>query len=239
MSKKEVEHLESFTSFYERGDHMDELMVDREVDIISRYYVEGKSALEVGCGSGTCTVKLGKTFKDMEVLEPSSGNIALLKNKWPDIVCHEELLEDFCPEKKYDFIFFLNVIEHVEDPVASIKAISKLVKHEGLIFITAPNCMSLNRRAGYKMGILESYDKMAPKDLEVGHRRLYTVDMMKDHCEQGGLKILDMKGMYLKPLSEGQMIALGEEVVNAFYLLGEEIPQYCASILTIATTKYY
>lgn len=239
MKDKETEHLESFSEFYERGDPMDELMVDREVDIIKRYHVDGKSALEVGCGSGTCTVKLGKTFKDLEVVEPSKGNIALLKEKWPDIVCHEMLLEDFSPDKKYDFVFFLNVIEHVEDPVASLKALSKLVRHEGLIFITAPNCMSLNRRAGYKMGVLESYDKMAPKDLEVGHRRLYTVDMMRDHCEQANLKVLDMKGMYLKPLSEGQMIALGDDVVNAFYLLGEEIPQYCASILAVATVRHY
>ena len=99
--------------------------------------------------------------------------------------------------------------------------------------------MSLNRRAGHQMGTLESYSTRAPKDYEVGHRRLYTVDMMKDHCEQADLKILDMKGMYLKPLSETQMVALGDDVIRAFYALGEDVPQYCASILAIATKKYY
>ena len=80
---------------------------------------------------------------------------------------------------------------------------------------------------------------MAPKDFEVGHRRLYTVAMLKDHCEQAGLRVVSMKGMYLKPLSESQMIGLGDEVVRAFYALGEEIPEYCASLLAIATKKYY
>ena len=117
--------------------------------------------------------------------------------------------------------------------------LSNLVKHEGLIFISGPNCMSLNRRAGYKMGLLESYESMALKDYEVGHRRLYTVDMLRDHCDQAGLKVLDMKGMYLKPLSEKQMILLGDDVVHTFYQLGEDIPQYCASLLAIATKKYY
>ena len=89
------------------------------------------------------------------------------------------------------------------------------------------------------MGLLENYEKMAPKDHEVGHRRLYTVDMMKDHCNRAGLKVLSMKGMYLKPLSETQMIALGDDAVRAFYSLGEELPEYCASILAVATKKYY
>ena len=136
-------------------------------------------------------------------------------------------------------MFFLNVIEHVEDPIASLKSLTDVVKDEGLIFISAPNCMSLNRRAGYRMGLLSSYDKMAPKDYEVGHRRLYTVDMLMDHCDQAGLKVLEMKGMYLKPLSEVQMLGLGDDVVRAFYALGEDVPQYCASLLAIATKKYY
>jgi 2-polyprenyl-3-methyl-5-hydroxy-6-metoxy-1,4-benzoquinol methylase len=155
------------------------------------------------------------------------------------VICHEVLLENFTTIRKYDFIFFLNVIEHVEDPVESLKFLAGLIKHEGLIFISGPNCMSLNRRAGYKMGLLENYEKMAPKDYEVGHRRLYTVDMLRDHCDQAGLKVLSMKGMYLKPLSETQMIALGDAAVRAFYALGEDVPQYCASLLAIATQKYY
>lgn len=239
MREKEIEHLESINPFYEKGDHMDELMIEREIEIIKRYDFEGKSALEVGCGSGLSTEKLCGLFRDIEVIEPSAKNIQLLRRRAPDVVCHNLLLEDFKAQRKYDFVFFLNVIEHVEDPISSLKALSLLVKDEGLIFISGPNCMSLNRRAGYKMGLLKSYDQMAPKDYEVGHRRLYTVDMLIDHCNQANLKVLSMKGMYLKPLSEAQMIKLGDEVVRAFYALGEDVPQLCASLLAIATKKYY
>jgi len=80
---------------------------------------------------------------------------------------------------------------------------------------------------------------MAPKDYRVGHRRLYTVDMLRDHCDQSGLKVISMKGIYIKPLSEKQMIELGDDVVRAFYSLGEDIPEYCATILAVATKKYY
>jgi len=239
VKNKEIEHLEAISAFYEKGNYMDELMIDREIEIIKQYRTEGKSALEVGCGSGSATEKLCKIFDNIEVVEPSKKNVALLKSRVPYVICHEMLLENFSTTRKYDFIFFLNVIEHVEDPVESLKLLAGLIKHEGLIFISGPNCMSLNRRAGYKMGILENYEKMAPKDYEVGHRRLYTVDMLRDHCDQAGLKVLSMKGMYLKPLSETQMLALGDDAVRAFYSLGEEIPEYCACLLAIATKKYY
>jgi 2-polyprenyl-3-methyl-5-hydroxy-6-metoxy-1,4-benzoquinol methylase len=239
MSEKEIAHLESISPFYEKGNYMDELMIEREMEIIGRYDTAGKTALEVGCGDGLSTKKLCVLFRDIEVIEPSLKNTALLKRRVPDVVCHNVLLEDFKSARKYDFVFFLNVIEHVEDPVASLKVLATLVKDEGLIFISGPNCMSLNRRAGYKMGLLKSYDQMAPKDYEVGHRRLYTVDMLTDHCNQAGLKVLAMKGMYLKPLSEVQMMGLGDDAVRAFYALGEDVPQYCASLLAVATKKYY
>jgi 2-polyprenyl-3-methyl-5-hydroxy-6-metoxy-1,4-benzoquinol methylase len=239
MSEKEIAHLESINPFYEKGDYMDELMIEREIEIIKRYDFGGKSALEVGCGNGLSTEKLCNLFNDIEVIEPSVKNIELLRRKVPNVTCYNTLLDDYKTDRKYDFVFFLNVIEHVEDPIASLKKLSFLVKDEGLIFISAPNCMSLNRRAGYKMGLLKSYDQMAPKDYEVGHRRLYTVDMLTDHCNQASLKVLSMKGMYLKPLSETQMINLGDEAVRAFYTLGEDVPDLCASLLAIATKKYY
>lgn len=239
MSEKEIAHLESINPFYEKGDYMDELMIEREMEIIARYVIREKSALEVGCGNGFSTARLSNLFKELEVVEPSSKNIALLKRRVPDALCHNVLLEDFKSDRKFDCVFFLNVVEHVEDPIASLKLLSGLVKDEGLIFISAPNCMSLNRRAGYRMGLLSSYDQLAPKDYKVGHRRLYTVDMLTDHCNQASLKVLSMKGIYLKPLSEAQMIGLGDEVVRAFYALGEDVPQYCAGLLAVATKQYY
>lgn len=241
MSKQEIKHLESFTSFYKKGDYMDDLLIEREMDLIRRYCgVVGKgSALEVGCGSGTSTAQLAKLFSRVEVIEPAKGNIDLLKQQVPDIVCHNVLLEEFRAERKFDYIFFLNVIEHVEDPVASLTQLHRLLADEGLIFVSAPNCMALNRRAGYRMGLLSSYDQLAPKDLLVGHRRLYTKALLEEHCDRAGLRLIDVKGLYLKPLSEKQMYELGDAAIKAFLVLGEDIPEYCASLFGVATKKHY
>ena len=89
------------------------------------------------------------------------------------------------------------------------------------------------------MGLLESYATLAPKDYALGHRRLYTVEMMLEHIKEAGLKCSHMKGVYLKPLSESQMVALGEPAVQAFYSLGEDVPEYCANLFAVARKKYY
>jgi 2-polyprenyl-3-methyl-5-hydroxy-6-metoxy-1,4-benzoquinol methylase len=240
MANPETSHLESFTSFYEKEDPMDALLIERELEIIRKTCTPGsKTALEVGCGNGLATMGLSAIFPGLEVVEAAAGNIELLRRRLPGISCHHTLLEDFRPDRKFDYIFFLNVIEHVEDPVASLRHLAGLLRDEGLVFISAPNCMSLNRRAGYLMGLLDSYDQFAQKDYQVGHRRLYTTRMMEDHCTQAGLRVLDLKGLYLKPLSEKQMLALGDAAIRAFHQLGEDVPEYCACLLAIATKAHY
>ena len=238
----ETQRLEAINSFYAHGDYMDELSTDRQIELIQQYPRFGnpwntKIALEVGCGNGYSTEKLCKIFPDYEVIEASRQNIKLLKQRVSGLVIHHTLLEDFVPKHQYDYIFFLNIIEHVLDPIACLKILAGLIKDGGLIFISSPNCMSLNRRAGMRMGTLDSYETLAPKDHLVGHRRLYTVELLRDHCEQAGLKVMGMKGIYLKPLSEKQMVELGDEVIKAFHGLGEEIPEYCATIMAVATRK--
>jgi 2-polyprenyl-3-methyl-5-hydroxy-6-metoxy-1,4-benzoquinol methylase len=236
--RKEVERLEKISRFYEQGDRMDELLVDREVELVKSVVRKTRRALEVGCGNGYSTFLLIDLFKDFEVLEPSAKNIELMQKRVQrKVVVHAKFVSEMSPEKKYDYIIYLNVIEHVEYPVKELALLKNMLKKDGIIFISAPNCMSLNRRAGYEMGLLEDYSTMAPKDYAVGHRRLYTVDMMKKHIEKAGLRVVALKGVYLKPLAERQMIELGEECIQAFHKLGEELPQYCANIFAVAGLK--
>ena len=241
MNFEEIENLESISSFYEHGDRMDELLVEREVELVRRYSVVRTNALEVGCGNGYSTERFVTMFDELEVLEPSYKNVVLMQRRrlQTEIVCHNVLLEEFQSSRKFDNVLFLNVLEHVLDPIAALRKLGTLVRDEGFIYISAPNCMSLNRRAGYRMGLLDGYDQMAPKDLALGHRRLYTVEMMRAHCIQAGLRVVTMKGVYMKPLSEKQMIELGEPAIRAFHSLGEDVPEYCANVFAVATKKDY
>jgi 2-polyprenyl-3-methyl-5-hydroxy-6-metoxy-1,4-benzoquinol methylase len=236
----ETSMLEEKSGFYEKGDLMDYLLIDRCGELIIRHCRTRGNALEIGCGEGYSTILLADHFDGLEVLDASTKNIELMRKRTgKDLTCHITLLEDFNPVRKYDNIFFMHVLEHVLDPIASLRKLESMLSDEGQIYIAVPNCMALNRRAGYLMGMLPGYETLAPKDLMVGHRRLYTVDMLAEHCSLAGLKVMTMKGIYLKPLSEAQMYALQREALMAFYRLGEDVPQYCADIFAVACRKYF
>lgn len=236
MNEKEIQHLESINSFYEKGDYFDEILIEREIDLIKQY-PPYSSAIEIGCGNGYSTERLYKLFDSYEVVEPSLKNIELLKKRIPEILCHNFLLEDFIPRKKYDNVLFLNILEHVENPIKSLKSLINIVSDSGLIFISVPNCTTLNRRVGMELGMLEDYSQLAPKDYEVGHRRLYTVDKLKKHCIEADLIVHNIKGIYLKPFSEKQMTLLDGKIIRALHKIGEDIPEYCATLFAICTKK--
>jgi trans-aconitate methyltransferase len=240
VSCSEIDRLDGLKTFYEQGDYMDYLLIDRCNELILKAARTRTKALEVGCGEGYSTKFLLEHFEDLEVLDASSGNLDLMRSRTGrDVVCHRALIEDFEPGKKYDNIFLTHVLEHVVDPVQCLRRLESLLTDAGLMYVAVPNCMSLNRRAGYLMGLLDSYQTLAPKDLRVGHRLLYTVEMLREHLSLAGLKLLEIKGIYLKPLSEAQMFALGDDAVRAFYRLGEDIPQYCADLFAVAGKKYF
>ena len=241
MQETEIDRLERIGDFYAQSDRMDELLIEREATLLKRLCINTSNVLEVGCGNGYSTQHMVPIFDDYEVLEPSTKNLMLMKSRpgLQNITSHNVLLEDFSCSRRFDNILFLNVIEHIEDPIDALIRLQNLLTDEGRIYISAPNCMSLNRRAGYHMGLLKEYSTLAPKDYAVGHRRLYTVDMMHEHCELAGLKVIQMKGVYLKPLAESQMIPLGEDTIKAFHALGEDIPEYCANLFAIVGKKYY
>lgn len=239
--RDETERLEKISAFYQKGDLMDELSIEREVDLLKRFVNPDGRAIEIGCGNGYLTERLVKISKDLYILEPSKQNLELMSRrvKLPENRIFNSLLEDFATELKFEEIFFLNILEHVEEPIESLKKAESLLTDEGKIYISVPNCMSLNRRAGFKMGLLPSYSQFAPKDIEVGHRRLYTVKMLTDHINSAGLRIEALKGIYLKPLAESQMFNLGMEAIKAFHLLGEDIPEYCATLFAVARKINY
>jgi 2-polyprenyl-3-methyl-5-hydroxy-6-metoxy-1,4-benzoquinol methylase len=236
----ELLHLESIGEFYTKGDYMDQLLAMREVELIQRHCRNRDNALEVGCGYGYVTEQVYNFFSHYEVVEPARTCLNTMQQRIKaSFPCHNVLLEAFASTRRWDNILFLNVIEHVEDPIASLKQLSNLLRDEGRLFVSAPNCMALNRRAGFRMGLLPSFEQFAPKDIALGHRRLYTVEMMREHCEAAGLRVESLLGIYLKPLSEKQMVELGDAAVRAFYSLGEEVPEYCANLFAVATKKYY
>ena len=76
------------------------------------------------------------------------------------------------------------------------------------------------------MGMLKSLEELSEIDLSVGHRRLYTVDSLEEEIVSAGLSYKEIQGIFLKPLSSGQMMDWSDELLDAFDKMGNELVEY-------------
>lgn len=94
--------------------------------------------LDVGCARGWFLDEAGKQGIIMDGIEPE-------KNFFPEAeryganVIHGLFPQNFNLEKKYDFIIFNDVFEHLPDLDSVIKKCNELLKPDGLMIINCPD----------------------------------------------------------------------------------------------------
>ncbi len=119
------------------------------LDHISQYLekINDKATiLEIGCGSGILLSMLCEKFKhlDFDGIEPFGEGFGHLENINKFIISQgihitNTMYEEYNTEKKYDFIFCINVFEHLKDWKHFLTKLSDLLKHDGICVILCPN----------------------------------------------------------------------------------------------------
>jgi 2-polyprenyl-3-methyl-5-hydroxy-6-metoxy-1,4-benzoquinol methylase len=102
----------------------------------------GAAILEVGAGSGQLAYYLKQRGYDMEVTDISKEVLEEIWNIY-GIRGHCGNLEDMEFLSKYDAIILNNVLEHLPDPVGTLKKAEQLLTVQGIILLEVPNIASL------------------------------------------------------------------------------------------------
>jgi 2-polyprenyl-3-methyl-5-hydroxy-6-metoxy-1,4-benzoquinol methylase len=145
--------------------------------------------------------------------------------------------EDFQAVKKFDAIEMGFVLEHVNDPAAMVRQYAQFVSPGGTLYIAVPNARSLHRLIGHEAGLLDDLYRLSPEDLHFGHQRYFDFESIRRLVLEAGLKIMNVEGILMKPLTSGQLKALNlsPEVVNGLLKVGVGFPDICNGILLEAT----
>ncbi|GAH41342.1 unnamed protein product, partial [marine sediment metagenome] len=194
----------------------------------------GPQVLDVGCGDGSLTKVLAEHFENVFGVDCSREKIRLAKETVPRGEFHESLFEEFETRDRFDSIIMINFLEHVEDPILCFEKARNLLKPEGRVIVFVPNALSLNRRIGKLMGLIESCYELTSKDLSVGHKRFYDRCSLIRDIEKSSLCIIEIGGIFLKPLSNKQMESWDEAIFDALYEISGELPDYCGLIYASA-----
>jgi hypothetical protein len=85
-------------------------------------------------------------------------------------------------------------------------------------------------------GEIDDPAELSEYDLQLGHRRLYSVETLREDLDNAGFRVNWMEGLFLKPLMTAQLVSLNlrEEIIRALCELGIEYPELSLGLLAEA-----
>lgn len=234
MKNKLDEHLIAYEgkTIY---DFDNEIMLTWYANRIIESCQSSMSLLELGLGHGFTTNIFNKHFSKHTVLDGSTEVINNFKDNFPR--CKAEIIktyfEDFKCNEKFDIIVLGFVLEHVDEPEKILQKYRTLLNPEGKLFVTVPNAEVMNRRLGNYAGFLADMHELSQNDLDLGHKRFYTVDSLEETMKSAKISIERIEGIYLKPLTTTQILSLNldKKVIEGLCKLGVSYPELCCGIL--------
>ncbi|MBO9525022.1 bifunctional 2-polyprenyl-6-hydroxyphenol methylase/3-demethylubiquinol 3-O-methyltransferase UbiG [Sphingobium yanoikuyae] len=158
----------------------------------------GKRALDVGCGAGLLAEPLARLGASVTGLDAAPENIAVA-------VAHAQgqgLAIDYratpveqVSDSGYDLVTSMEVIEHVADPAAFVRALAAKLAPDGLMILSTPNRTPMSRLAMITIG--ESIGGI-PKGTH-DWSKFITPDELTALLEDAGLEVTDSSGLAFDP----------------------------------------
>ena len=231
-SQKTRERVEASAEWYKSREDFDSILIHYSwLKIKNRCGTE--TALELGSADGLMTEELVKHFAKVAVVEGAKKNVEWVQQHFPDVEVHHCLFEEFNTTSRYDDIIAARVLEHLDDPVSVLTQMKKHMAPGGRLHIVVPNADSLNRKLGLAMGMLSSLDQLTERDLNAGHVRVYRKDLLMSHIRSAGLRIQELTGTFLKPVSNAQMVGWDHKVLEGLFALSDELPLYATELYAV------
>lgn len=159
--------------------------------------LEGKTALDVGCGAGLLAEPLARLGARVTAIDAAPELIAAArlhaKGQGLEIDYHVSAVEELGGE--FDLITSMEVIEHVADPESFVRALSARLAPGGLLILSTPNRTLWSKLL--MVGVAEAVGAI-PKDTH-DHDKFIAPDRMKALLADAGLKCVDVEGIAWSP----------------------------------------
>lgn len=228
----ERQRLETIANFYHSSDateavdhfhlHLRDVAIPEE---------GGRSALELGCGSGRWTRVLCDRYARVDVVDASADLVKRVvhdcSGRAAEIEGHVALIEEFLPRasRRWHHVYLSMLLEHVEDPVAIMVAVRTVCDNDGSLIIVVPNASSVHREIAFRAGLIGSVTELSASDHKVGHRRVYTKEAILKDISEAGFASCTVHPIGLKPITHAQMRILPDSVLWALCRSGDLVPE--------------
>jgi 2-polyprenyl-6-hydroxyphenyl methylase/3-demethylubiquinone-9 3-methyltransferase len=160
--------------------------------------LEGKSALDVGCGAGLLAEPLARLGAKVTAIDAAPEVIAVAR----DHAAAMGLMIDYRAigveafDGSFDLITSMEVVEHVADPQAFVDALAARVAPGGLLLMSTPNRTGLSKLM--TITLAEGLGRI-PKGTH-DFEKFITPDELSAMIARAGLEVVDVEGIAFSPL---------------------------------------
>jgi 2-polyprenyl-3-methyl-5-hydroxy-6-metoxy-1,4-benzoquinol methylase len=127
------------------GARLEDLILRERVSFICSH-TRGKRILDVGCGNGSLLHALSKMDYDVYGLEPFQNSLASVTESLRSRVRCEAFETVSYPAENFDIITLWHVLEHLAQPVETLRNIRNFLKPDGTLILEVPNLASREAR---------------------------------------------------------------------------------------------
>ncbi|MDQ7050006.1 MAG: class I SAM-dependent methyltransferase [Enterobacterales bacterium] len=205
---QEHQDLDARQYAYDFDYHLRDYMVRHFTNWFEPEYMTSGNALELGCYKGEFSRRIQPFFNQLTVVE---GSQLLIDYCQSNLAGAEQIrylystFEAVDLEQKYDAIFLIHTLEHLDHPQLVLKKIKHWLTPKGKLFLAVPNANAASRQIAVKMGLIPYNSAVTEGEIEHGHRKTYALDSLTQEVKQAGFNILHQGGIMFKPLANFQM----------------------------------
>lgn len=229
-----MKELDRIFTLYSEEEGFENVLLKYKTAYVLRF-VRGPSVLDIGCGVGFLARVLAGQVERVVGLDGSPVKIARAReiNQVANIDYICSMIEEWTPPFLFDTVVATNVLEHVPDAGAFLKRCRDMLAPGGRLVVTVPNALGLHKRIGRAMGLISDLYALTEADHAKGHLRVYDRQSLEREFEEAGFTPVHSGGILLKPLSHRQMESWDPAVVDALFEVGQELPNYCSSLIVV------
>ncbi|MDF2956151.1 MAG: 2-polyprenyl-3-methyl-5-hydroxy-6-metoxy-1 [Candidatus Alkanophagales archaeon MCA70_species_2] len=192
---------EYYEDYWERGGVIQGPQLEDKRAFIMEHVGRGKKVLDVGCGDGyVSSILVG----DNEVFGLDIAESAIEEARRRGIKAVVSNLESIpFPDKSFDVILALDILEHLFDPIRVLREAGRVLKDDGILLVSVPNAANIYSRiifllTGELMDAAEISERRTPEFLFSEHIRFFSANKIRKVLQLTGFKTTTFRP-YLQP----------------------------------------
>ncbi len=180
---------------------------DESTGLLGALIPTGARVLDVGCGTGSVTQLLRHHRQARMVgVEPNAERLAIARQRGLEVhagVLTQELLGTL---GRFDVILFADVLEHLSDPAAQLRAVAPSLVPGGTVIASVPNIAHWSVRARLLAG---RFDYRPSGLMDATHLRWFTRRTVRELFERAGFTVVTLAGSAGQWMEEYRRVPAG------------------------------